>query len=101
MDGELHRSDAVALDTTSVCVIAYGTLRERLSHSSRAVRIMMDAMSRRLAGKENVHLPNPGFVAPGSLVLDFVVPAPSLTVLTIFHFLDERFNLLDQIIITI
>jgi len=56
MDGELHRSDAVALDTTSVCVISYSTLRERLSHSSRAVRIMMDAMSRRLAGKENVHL---------------------------------------------
>lgn len=56
MDGAIHRSDAVALDTTSVCIIPFATLRERLAQSPRAARVMMDAMTRRLVNKEAVHL---------------------------------------------
>ena len=56
MDGARQRSEAVALDTASVCVIPYSTLRERLNASSRAARVMMSVMSRRLFSKENMHL---------------------------------------------
>jgi len=56
MDGSRQRSEAVALDTASVCVIPYATLRERLNSSSRAARVMMSVMSRRLLSKEHMHL---------------------------------------------
>ena len=56
MDGARQRSEAVALDTASVCVIPYTTLRERLNCSSRAARVMMSVMSQRLSSKERMHL---------------------------------------------
>jgi CRP/FNR family transcriptional regulator len=56
LDGEHYRSEAVALETASVCVIPYRVLRERMSNSSHAARLMVQAMSRRLATKEGIHL---------------------------------------------
>lgn len=56
LDGERYRSEAVSLETASVCVIPYRVLRERIAGSSRAARLMLDAMSRRLAAKEGLHL---------------------------------------------
>lgn len=56
LDGEHYASEAVALDTASVCVIPSRVLRERMAGSSRAARLMMQAMSRRLADKEAIHL---------------------------------------------
>ena len=56
LDGEHHANEAVALDTASVCVIPYPTLRERLRHSARAARVMMSVMSQRLGAKEEMHL---------------------------------------------
>jgi len=56
LDGAAQRSDAVALDTASVCVIPFTALRERLARSPRAARILLDAASRRLARKEDLHL---------------------------------------------
>jgi CRP/FNR family transcriptional regulator len=56
MDGQRHGTESVALDTASVCVIPYATLRERLCTSSRAARVMVSVMSNRLVSKENMHL---------------------------------------------
>jgi CRP/FNR family transcriptional regulator len=56
LDGERYRSEAVALDTASVCVVPYPVLRERIGGSSRAARLMVAAMSQRLANKEAIHL---------------------------------------------
>lgn len=56
LDGEHYRSEAVALDTASVCAIPCRVLRERLGGSSRAARLMVAAMSQRLASKEAIHL---------------------------------------------
>ena len=56
LDVTRHRSEAVALDTASVCVIPFATLRDTLGDSSRAARIMMSVMSQRLFDKENMHL---------------------------------------------
>lgn len=56
LDGEHYRSEAVALDTASVCVIPYRLLRERMAGSSRAAHLMVEAMSQRLASKEAIHL---------------------------------------------
>lgn len=56
LDGERYRSEAVALETASVCVIPYRVLRERMITSSRAARLMVEIMSRQLAAKEGIHL---------------------------------------------
>lgn len=56
MDGGAHRSDAVALDTVSVCVIPFSALRDRFARSAHAARILLGAMSDRLSRKESMHL---------------------------------------------
>lgn len=56
LDGSVHRSDAVALDTASVCVLPWPQLREHLAHSPGGLQRIIDAMSERLARKEHMHL---------------------------------------------
>ncbi len=56
LDGGRHRGEAVALDTASVCVIPVAALRERLAACGRASRLMVEAMSRRIASRDGMHL---------------------------------------------
>jgi CRP/FNR family transcriptional regulator len=51
-----HRSDAVALETVSMCAIPYQQLRDHMSHSPHATRLFVGAVSERLARKERMHL---------------------------------------------
>lgn len=56
LDSKIHRSDAVALDTASVCVLPWVQLRAHLSHSPNGLQRIIGAMSERLARKERMHL---------------------------------------------
>jgi CRP/FNR family transcriptional regulator len=51
-----HRSDATVLDTASVCVVPANIIHERMMSSTRASRLLLDILSRRLMRKENIHL---------------------------------------------
>lgn len=52
LGGDCHRSDAVALDTVSVCAMPLPQLREHLHQSRRATRLVIAAVGAGLASSE-------------------------------------------------
>lgn len=56
LDSATHNSTAIALDTTSVCVVPIHTILSRMSHSAASSKIILNITGRRLAQKNNLHV---------------------------------------------